>query len=48
MPDSSGQQPLRAHEREERRIWSVREYVSSFGNDFDDSKIRIAASKALR
>ena len=33
---------------EERRIWSVKEYVSSRGNLLDNSKIRIAASNAIR
>ena len=27
---------------EDLLIWSVREYVSSFGNDFDRLKIRLA------
>jgi hypothetical protein len=35
-------------EREERRIWSVSEYRSSTGNFFVNSKIRMAASNAIR
>ena len=31
---------------DDRRIWSVNEYVSSRGNPFDTAKMRIAASKA--
>ena len=33
---------------EDLRIWSTNEYVSSLGNDVDDSKIFIAESNALR
>jgi hypothetical protein len=32
---------------DDRRIWSVNEYVSSRGNLFDISKIRIAALNAI-
>ena len=34
-------------EREDLRIWSVREYLSSLGKFFEISKISIAQSKAL-
>ncbi len=34
-------------QREERCIWSVREYLSSTGNCFDNSKIVIAALNAF-
>lgn len=33
-------------DREARRIWSVNEYVSSFGNRLENSKTDIAAAKA--